>query len=323
LSDKLAKRSKTQLFRLIVSVGLCALLFRYIDSADFKAKVGSVSIEEWLWCLFLLGVQICLVSWRWRHILDELGYHLSLPNSARICSVSSVANNILLNGVGGLACRLFLVIRSGVSLEAAMVSTLAERLIVFFFLSGAAALSLPTTLYLGDLDRAIIRNSQSIGIGFVVAMLLMVAGYLVVNSRISGILAPFRRYIDAITMLLTNRVILWPCVMATLLSQIIGVAVFIIVIRGIGIEVPVAALIAVLPSVVFFASLPISIGGWGVREGGLVASLYLFYVPLEQAITASIIFGALNLVSALLVGAVLSGWPMDTRARSNVGGRSR
>jgi len=51
--------------------------------------------------------------------------------------------------------------------------------------------------------------------------------------------------------------------------------------------------------------LPISVGGWGVREGSLIAAFALVGVPPEVALAASITFGIILLASSLPGGIVL------------------
>jgi len=55
-------------------------------------------------------------------------------------------------------------------------------------------------------------------------------------------------------------------------------------------------------AVLLISMLPISIGGWGVREGAMVLALRGFGIPTEEALLPSILFG-LCAVTATLPGA--------------------
>src|SRR5262249_16936727 len=59
----------------------------------------------------------------------------------------------------------------------------------------------------------------------------------------------------------------------------------------------------VVASVLLRSMLPISIGGWGVREGAMVVALRGFGIPTEEALLTSILFG-LCAVTATLPGAI-------------------
>jgi hypothetical protein len=64
---------------------------------------------------------------------------------------------------------------------------------------------------------------------------------------------------------------------------------------AIGVACPLFETLAVLPAVLLAASLPISIAGWGVREGGMVVGLGLLGVATSDAALVSVFFGLLQL----------------------------
>ena len=58
----------------------------------------------------------------------------------------------------------------------------------------------------------------------------------------------------------------------------------------------------VTPVVVLLLVLPISIAGWGLREGLFVIGFGLFNVPEDTALAASIVFGLITLAEGLIGG---------------------
>ncbi len=62
-------------------------------------------------------------------------------------------------------------------------------------------------------------------------------------------------------------------------------------------------------------TLPISIAGWGVREGAMVAAFSLVGVPVEGALVLSILFGLLILLISLPGGVV---WMLSGDSRADV-----
>src|SRR5262249_56211239 len=72
-------------------------------------------------------------------------------------------------------------------------------------------------------------------------------------------------------------------------------------VRGFGLYLPVApADAAVLFTVILGAALvPVSIGGWGVRELALTALLERYNIPFEKSLVFSVSFGLVVLVAAL------------------------
>lgn len=72
-----------------------------------------------------------------------------------------------------------------------------------------------------------------------------------------------------------------------------------------GLEIDPLFFISVMPAIAFIASLPISVGGWGVREGAMVAGLAPFSVAPESAMALSISYGLASLLVALTMGGLL------------------
>ncbi|MGH9896295.1 MAG: lysylphosphatidylglycerol synthase domain-containing protein, partial [bacterium] len=89
--------------------------------------------------------------------------------------------------------------------------------------------------------------------------------------------------------------------------------------NGLRLEVEGVVLFVAVPVAIFATTIPVSIAGWGVREGVMVATLGAFGVPPEGAFALSLLFGvALAVVS--LPGAVLwlSGGTKVERAVADV-----
>jgi hypothetical protein len=82
---------------------------------------------------------------------------------------------------------------------------------------------------------------------------------------------------------------------------------------GLKLEVTWVDCIVLFPSALLVTTLPISIAGWGVREGAMVALFALVGVPTDGALVLSILFGLLDALISLPGGVlwVLSG---DKRA---------
>ena len=62
--------------------------------------------------------------------------------------------------------------------------------------------------------------------------------------------------------------------------------------------------IVLVPPVILISMIPISIAGWGVREGAMVVALGFVDVPAADALVISLAFGIL-LIAAGLPGGVL------------------
>jgi len=98
---------------------------------------------------------------------------------------------------------------------------------------------------------------------------------------------------------LMARAVAW-----SLLVQMGGSIAVALVARGIGVSLPLSVWFAVVPLVALAMVLPISIGGVGVREGGLALLLAPAGVPSEQAVAIGLLW-FLTTIAAGLIGGLL------------------
>jgi hypothetical protein len=67
---------------------------------------------------------------------------------------------------------------------------------------------------------------------------------------------------------------------------------FVFILSGMGVTLPLALGCALLvPAIMEIAMLPISLAGWGLREGAAVVAFGALGLPADQALGASIAFG--------------------------------
>jgi uncharacterized membrane protein YbhN (UPF0104 family) len=69
--------------------------------------------------------------------------------------------------------------------------------------------------------------------------------------------------------------------------------------QALGLALPFADYLAFMPLVVVVTVLPVSVGGWGLREGLLVALLAHVGIPAHNALAFSLLFGACSAVGSL------------------------
>jgi len=75
-------------------------------------------------------------------------------------------------------------------------------------------------------------------------------------------------------------------------------------VRGLDLPVTWVDCLALIPPVILATTLPISIGGWGVREGAMVVALGAIGVPAEGALVLSVVVGLVGMASALPGGLI-------------------
>jgi uncharacterized membrane protein YbhN (UPF0104 family) len=81
--------------------------------------------------------------------------------------------------------------------------------------------------------------------------------------------------------------------------HLFSVIAVIVIVEGLGVNLSWGGTMLIIPFITLLMVVPISIAGWGVREGGMVVGLgYLGVVP-EEALVLSILYGFSMLLIAL------------------------
>ncbi len=291
--------SKTPLVigaKLAVTGLLLFLVLRNVALDEVAARLAGLSFWPLAAAAGLIGLQtVVVVTWRWEKILGAIDRTVPRWRLVGIVVISLFFNQVLPSTVGGDGMRMWLLRRRGRPLGAAVRSVIIDRvlgLLGLLLLSLAGALGL---LWLHP-DSAPVWGVLLVGLGGVAAiagapLLLRLSAWLPFQA--------LRRNLETIAKELRT---LWRS--KALLGQLIAVSVLGHLLLslaiwctglGIGVAFPLLASLAVLPAVLLAASLPISIAGWGVREGGMVVGLGLLGVATSDAALVSVFFGLLML----------------------------
>jgi uncharacterized protein (TIRG00374 family) len=73
---------------------------------------------------------------------------------------------------------------------------------------------------------------------------------------------------------------------------------------GLGVNMGLADCMALFPLVLLATTIPVTIGGWGVREGAMIAIFALVGVPREDTFLVSVVYGLLIIAVSLPGGLV-------------------
>jgi hypothetical protein len=84
----------------------------------------------------------------------------------------------------------------------------------------------------------------------------------------------------------------------SLCGQFAAIGAIFVLARGSGIEVALVDCVLIMPPVMLVSALPISVAGWGVREGAMVIAFGLLGVPHESALILSVQFAVIGYLAA-------------------------
>jgi uncharacterized membrane protein YbhN (UPF0104 family) len=293
-----------RLLRLAVSAGLLAALVTKIDFADMVPENRSLpgTIAFLVVGIVLMGFSLVLAAWRWQRVLDVFDVHVPLRRLVSHYFAGQFVGNVLPSTVGGDVLRVTRTARDIGARDVAFASVVLERLTGF--------VALPFLLFLGfladpDLFTApnawIALVTGGATIGFLV-LIIIVTGHPNVAGRFTEH-ENWMRYIGAIHVGI-DRLRRDPRDAAAALGaavayQFVVVSAVYCAVHTIGLTVPNAAVLAYVPAVAMAQVLPISVGGFGLREGMLALLLHPLGATTTQAVAVGLLWYAMMLIVSL------------------------
>jgi uncharacterized protein (TIRG00374 family) len=287
-----------------VSVLLIWLLLRGRDLGALLQQMLAVDRGALILAGTVLWSLAVPSSLRWSRILDAMGHRLGFRLTFPLVLVGLFFNLTLPSSVGGDAVRMWKAHRAGLPGTTAIVSVMIDRLVALAALLLLVLVALPGLFQLTTdrTARAGVVILLALGfIGFAVAMVLDRVPYALRRFRIvRGIVqlsAELRRIL-----LVPRRAL--PVVLLSLINQGGVVVVVAILARGMGLPVGWLPCLIIVPLAILATVVPISVAGWGVREGAFVTGFGLVGVSSDHALALSVLFGLLNTVVCLPGGLV-------------------
>jgi hypothetical protein len=300
---RVLRQQKTNVARFLVSAIILIALFAVIDLDVMIEKLTLLDAAAFATAIALLCGQMLLAAVRWHSILTSVGAKLSLRQSIDNFIAGGLGNIVFLTSIGGLSVRGFLLVRRGWRLRLIIAALIAERLavaaaLVFVFII-AALIAGERYAEMSDLVAGYGLTILSLsGIGILLAGLILLH---FVGKTDSGWFRDLATHLSAALHRPGETVLVLALSCAVHLTGFAAVAVLA---AGIGVEIPTAELFTVMPLVALLSAIPVSLGGWGVREGSMVIAFSMLGVGAEETIAISVLYGLSGIVSALILAAV-------------------
>jgi glycosyltransferase 2 family protein len=282
-----------------VSLGLIWCVLSKVDLAGALSAARNVDFILLLLGAAQLAIQPLIGTLRWRLIIQALGGDLRFGAALRFVWIGTFFSQALPGMVGGDAVRIWLYLRHGVSRRLAINSVALERvamLLSLLILVAAAQLGLhgrtesvvaswlpPLALAAALGGLIILMLSDRLVRRFSHRLSFRAVGYLASDSR-KALLQP----ITLIGVTLTS--------VLAYLNMTITVWVLAL---ALGLAISLVDCLALVPLALLAAMIPVSAGGWGVREGAMIVLFGTAGVSSADALALSILFGLSGILVSL------------------------
>lgn len=292
-----------------IAVSLSLVLLGYllftVDFGGIAGVVSDVPASTVAAAAMLLVVSTLAGAGRLFLILRDFGSGVSPGVAARATFLGSVGGLLFLQFVGQMITRVAILKSHGVPVPTTLISSIYER-IVSTLLLGAVAGSGVAVLF----GRLSMSGPAS---PYILAAFLASGALAALGGPVFG----YRRLaVDLVGPLARERALfrLGRVFVATAVIQGAMLGAYVTLGHAVSPSVPLAELAAASAIVMFAASLPISFGGWGVRELGAVYAYGAIGIGEPQAIVVSVIVGVVSQLVLFVAAGTSAMVPAKTAA---------
>lgn len=295
-----------------VSGALIWWLLERIDTAAVIEGLGRVSAGPLSMALAATLFATCLFALRWTAVNRVLEIPLRLVRALQLTFMGLFFSQTLPSTIGGDVAKVWFVYKDNIPFDRAASSVVLDRLCALAALLLIVGLSLPTLFAIIDdpTPRWSLPLIVMLGIfGFVVLFALggrwgrifdrwaMTRAVVVLARDARRLVASFSGLVRILTVAMAIHLL------TIFAVWLIG--------RSIGADIALLHCLIFVPPVILISILPISIAGWGLREGAMIVAFGFVGIPEADALVVSVLMGLILIVAGAPGGLL---WLAEGRA---------
>jgi glycosyltransferase 2 family protein len=285
--------------KVAIGTALFATLYRAAGARGMFVTLSTARAGEFWTACGLMVVALAFNGWRWWVVMQSIARRISLRTALTATFESVFFQQVVPAGIGGDISRGARAYDSGISPQWALIGVVIDRAIGMVFVA------------LTIVAAAVLSQSSLIGARAFSALLLTSAGILA-GATCATLLGarrtppwPLARTNSVVALLrafsqcMRSPQFLSGVAFQLVCSNVACIASFFFCAQALGVHIGVWDAAIVIQGMVLVSVLPLSVGGWGLREGAAVVLFAPLGVDAAHAMAVSVLFG---LVLTLLGG---------------------
>jgi glycosyltransferase 2 family protein len=299
-----AKKAALFAAKLLLSIGVIVYLVRRLDLQQLRVNLFAVDPWTFLLALVLVSLQTVILNGRWMLIMRSLGVAIEWLAGMRILMISLWFNQVLPSSAGGDVVRIWLLRRRGVQWSQAVKGVMADRFTALLGLIALMVLGLPFLFMRAHNSAAELAIGGLAAAGVAGTIFLLTLDRWPARIIALGPIASFVRFGTLVRFLLLEfrqRELLFG---SAILIHVMTTASCYVLAKGLQANLTMLDALIFFPPVILLTAVPISISGWGVREGSMVACLALAGVDPAKSLAISLLLGVISVIIGLAGGIV-------------------
>ena len=301
------------LLRIGIAVFLIFIVLSMVDFHRMLVTLTSVKPSLIIAGLLMMLVNYCLKTYRWASILWIRRPDISFVQLVRFNFVSIFLGYFLPTSLSSDIVRIYYVSQHTTDARAAISSIFADRIIGTFSL---AIVTIIAFFILRETEVFAISSVLSYGIlGFLILTLMLpflirsksllsVIRWLLDSVSQKRLFATVQDMSEHLRLYQTQQAVMVKALSISFLNLIIAVLEFYIIARAFSAPVSIGYFLLFIPLVILLATLPVSMGGMGLLEGGIVFLFTKVGMPVEMCLSTALLYRALQL-TCMLPGAAI------------------
>jgi uncharacterized protein (TIRG00374 family) len=293
------KGSLNYLIKLAITGGLLLLIIRSIDTREAALALSAVSPASMLAALLLQIASTLTASIRWYLIMTRIGFDQPIGFFLKSYFKGTFFNQGLPTSIGGDGLRILDCSRAREKggAEDAFYGVFIDRIIGLagLLLLNIGALAFNRDLLPANVYYPLLVILSGLSFGLVLLFFLRKFRFIVAGKYLGFLGRLSERYFQVYSTPGSIAVQLG----LSLLTHMLAMFSFFMIGNTVGLNLPIEVYLVLVPPVILLTILPISLAGWGVREGAMVGFFLLIGADRTKVLTFSILYGLVALVASV------------------------
>lgn len=285
------------IIKLLITIAIFYFLFRNIDFFEFS-KTLLHSHGGWILVALLMQLtSTYIAAYRWFKISQLLVFKESLSFYVQVYFKGTFFNQALPSSIGGDAVRILELTSRGYDKKDSFYVVFVDRVVG---LVGLLVLNLiATILFFGTFERDFSLLIIAIALSGIGGFFLLFALHRLTFLKDIKFLNLFVRLANRLNALYTSKVLLLKHIGISVIVHFFSVLTMYGLSLALDVDLSFQTLLIAVPPVFLLTIVPISLAGWGIREGAMIGILMLVGADETKVLAMSILYGLLLIISAL------------------------
>jgi len=285
------------LIRIIITAVLLTLIFRNIEFSNVKDTIFQANLKLLTLAIFFQLLSTLLAGYRWGRVMKKLNFGQKSEFYMRSYFKGSFFNQGLPTSIGGDAVRVLDVATKGHRKRDAFIGVFIDRILG---LTGLLILNLVANFFLpGLLPDNLFLMINLIVLSGLLGFITFIYIHKVKVLHKGRLLTYILKVSEKLNEILHNiRSISFHLVVGVMIHLFSIINIYLVG-KSVGLEYDLLTIAVIVPPVILLTLIPVSLAGWGIREGAMIGLFGLIGGVAANILSMSILYGIILIIASL------------------------